>query len=313
MLTVDQIAEFRGSGVLVVEDVIPDEVRGRVIAEYTRLLDAMYDRWHAEGRVPPPGEMDFYEKLLVAYDAGCEWFQPMDITLPGSEIAADTPFHIGPAVMDLLTCPRLLDLVEDIIGPEITSNPIQHVRLKPPARTLRGSETTAHIMATDWHQDQGVTHAEADGTTMVTVWIAMNDATPENGCLQVIPGKPRMYPHCPKRQTSIADGFIDESLARPLPVGAGGVVLFHPLTPHAAFDNVSDGFRWSFDIRYNVTGQPTGRAHFPDFIARSRARPETEFRDWRAWRQMWLDARADLSGQPHIPIHRWSGDSPVCA
>ena len=109
MLTVDQIAEFRGSGVLVVEDVIPDEVRGRVIAEYTRLLDAMYDRWHAEGRVPPPGEMDFYEKLLVAYDAGCEWFQPMDITLPGSEIAADTPFHIGPAVMDLLTCPRLLE------------------------------------------------------------------------------------------------------------------------------------------------------------------------------------------------------------
>ena len=313
MLTDHQKQTFDTEGVLVVESVIPEDVRQRVIAEYTQLLDDMYAGWHTEGRVPPPAKMDFYDKLLVAYDAGCEWFQPMDITLPGSEIAADTPFHIGPAVMDLLTCEPLLDVVEDLIGPEITSNPIQHVRLKPPARTLRGSETTAHIMATDWHQDQGVTHAEADGTKMVTVWVAMNDATVENGCLQVVPGKPRMYPHCPKRQTSIADGFLDEAKARPLPVKAGGVVLFHPLTPHAAFNNVSDGFRWSFDIRYNVTGQPTGRAHFHDFVARSRAHPETEFRDWQAWREMWLATRAELAPKAHIPLHRWSGDSPVCA
>jgi len=312
-LSPDQIAEFDRSGVLVVDEVLPRPVLDAVKAEYAALLDAMYDRWHAEGRVPPAGGMDFYQKLLVAYEAGCEWFQPMDITLPGSEIEADTPFHIGPAVFDMLTCDRLLDMVEDLIGPEITSNPIQHVRLKPPARTLRDSETTAHIMSTDWHQDRAVAHEEGDATRMVTVWLAISDATLTNGCLEVIPGKPRMYPHCPKRQTSIADGFIDESKARPLPVTAGGAVIFHPLTPHAARDNVSDMFRWSFDIRYNVTGQPTGRAHFPDFVARSRARPDTELRDWQAWRDMWLAARAQLSGQAHIPLHRWTGDSPACA
>jgi ectoine hydroxylase-related dioxygenase (phytanoyl-CoA dioxygenase family) len=168
-------------------------------------------------------------------------------------------------------------------------------------------------MATEWHQDRAVAHAEGDRTQMITVWLAISDATVENGCLQVIPGKPQMYPHCPMKQTSIADGFLDLDKAQPLPVKAGGAVIFHPLTPHASLDNRSDQFRWSFDIRYNVTGQPTGRAHFPDFIARSRATPDRVLSDWKKWQDMWLEARARLSGKPHIPIHRWTSDSPACA
>ena len=312
-LTEDQIARFGTDGVLVVPDAVPAATLDAVRAEYTTLLDDLYDGWAASGLVPPAGDMDFWQKLLVAYDAGCDWFQPMDISLPGGEIAADTPMHFGPAVFDMLTAAPLLDLVEDLIGPEITSNPIQHVRLKPPARTLTGDEARAHIMATDWHQDRAVAHADGDATRMVTVWLAVTDATVDNGCLQVIPGTPRMYPHCPKRQTSIADGCLDESLAMPLPVKAGGAVIFHPLTPHGSLDNRSDGFRWSFDIRYNVTGQPTGRAHFPSFVARSRSAPGTELKDWTVWRDMWLDARARLAPAPHIPIHRWTGDSPACA
>ncbi|WP_136440600.1 phytanoyl-CoA dioxygenase family protein [Pacificoceanicola onchidii] len=312
-LTPEQIAFFDSQGYLIVEDVLDQTTLAAVKSEYSALLDQMYDRWHADGQVPPAGTQDFFEKLLTGYKAGCEWFQPMDISLPGSKIEADTPFHCGPAVFDMLTNARLLDMVEDLLGPELTSTPIQHVRLKPPSNILRDTETTAHIMATDWHQDRAVAHAEGDATQIVTVWLAMMDATPENGCLKVIPGKPHMYPHCPKRQTAIADGFIDEADAIPLPVKAGGAVLFHPLTPHASLDNTSGVFRWSFDIRYNVTGQPTGRAHFPEFIARSRATPETELRDWRAWQDSWIQTRATLAPQDHIPIHRWTHDAPACA
>lgn len=313
MLTQDQIETFNRDGVLVVPDVLPTDVLNAVKDEYRALLDTLYAGWHAEGLVPSPEGMDFWQKLLVSYKAGCDWFQPMDISLPGDEITPDTPFHFGPAVFDMITAPRLLDMVECLIGPEITSNPIQHVRLKPPVQTLRKGEMRAHVGGTDWHQDKAVAHEEGDNTRMVTVWLAISDATVENGCLQVIPGKPRMYPHCPKTQTAIADGFLDFDKVLPLPVKAGGAVLFHPLTPHASLDNMSDRFRWSFDIRYNVTGQPTGRAHFPGFVARSRANPESVLTDWRAWRDLWVDARARLSGQPHIPIHRWTSDSPACA
>ncbi|MCB1451096.1 MAG: phytanoyl-CoA dioxygenase family protein [Nitratireductor sp.] len=317
MLTSEQKQFFNTNGYLVVEDVLDQQnVLAPVRREYTALLDDLYAAWHARGEVTiPPGKLDFHGKLLEAYRAGCDWFQPMDISLPGDRITLDTPMHFGPAIFDLVTNPRLLDMVEDLIGPEITSNPIQHVRIKPPAGDLRDDEVRAHITATDWHQDRGVTHDEADETTMITVWCAVSDATVENGCLQVVPRKPdtAILPHCPKKQTAIADGFVDEASAIPLPVRSGGVVIFHPLTPHASLANKTDGFRWSFDLRFNVTGQPTGRAHFPHFIARSRSNPQSELHDWRQWRAMWEEARARLAVAPHINIHRWASDAPYCA
>jgi len=317
MLTTQQIDFFNTHGYLVVENVLDQAtVLDPARAEYEALLNRLYADWFAQGRVTtPPATLDFWGKLLEAYRAKCDWFQPMDISLPGDRISADTPFHFGPAVFDMLTAPRLLDAVECLIGPELTSNPIQHVRIKPPAQDLQSDEIRAHITATDWHQDRAVALEEADSTDMVTVWLAVTDATVENGCLQVQPKTPdqEILPHCARTQTGIADGFVDASAALPLPVKSGGAVLFHPLTPHASLANRTNGFRWSFDIRFNVTGQPTGRGHFPDFIARSRAHPETELRDWREWRAMWEETRARLAQTPHIDIHRWTSDAPFCA
>ena len=316
MLTPDQIQQFERQGYLVVPDVIPPDVLSAVKAEYAGLIDDLYDGWYAEGRVKtPPAELDFWGKLLEAYVAKCDWFQPMDICLPNEQITADTPFHFGPAVFDLLTAKPVLDIAQALLGPELTSNPIQHVRIKPPATQLQTDEVRAHITSTDWHQDRAVGLEESDQTDMLTVWIAINDATVDNGCLQVIlkEADQTTLPHCPKTQTAIADGFVDEARAIPLPVPAGGVVLFHPLTPHSSLANQTDGFRWSFDIRYNVTGQPTGRDHFPSFVARSKAAPETVLQDWRAWRTLWEDARLWLSNAPHIEQHRWTSDAPFWA
>lgn len=316
MLSPDQIMHFERDGYLVVPDVIPVQIMDEVRAEYTTLLDKLYGDWFANDLVPvPPETLDFWGKLRTAYEARVDYFQPMDISLPGDQIMPNTPFHIGPAVFDMLTAAPLLDIVEQLIGPELISNPIQHVRIKPPAEALKQDEIRPHITFTDWHQDRGVTHAEADQTDMVTCWIAVTDATPENGCLQVQAQQPNqdMLPHCPRTQTGIADGFIDENAGIPLPVKAGGVILFHPLTPHASLTNTTDGFRWSFDIRFNAAGQPTGRGHFPDFIARSRANPSSELRDWRVCKSNWEAARARLATAPHTDIHRWTSDAPFCA
>lgn len=315
MLSQAQVDAFNTTGYLVVEDVLGPDVLDPVRAEYAALMERLYAGWQNAGLVGAPATPDFWGKLLTAYRAGCDWFQPMDISLPGDRIAADTPFHFGPAVFDMVTAPALLDVVQSLIGPEITSNPIQHVRIKPPATDLHADEVRAHITATDWHQDRAVAHEEADATQMVTCWLAITDATVENGCLTVQPQQAgqAMLPHCAKTQTGIADGFVDEAVTLPLPVRAGGVVLFHPLTPHASLVNRTDGFRWSFDLRYHVTGQPSGRSHFPEFVARSRRAPDTVLTDWRAWRAMWEEARTQLAEAPHIDLHRWTSDSPYCA
>lgn len=317
MLSDAQLQFFEKNGYIVLEDVLDQaSVVAPIKHEYAMLLDQLCAGWINDCRLKQfTTDADFEDKLLAAYLAGCDWFQPMDISLPGDRIAPDTPMHFGPAVFALLTNEHLLDVVASIIGEEITSNPIQHVRIKPPATKLDECEIRAHITATDWHQDRGVTHAAADNTKMITVWCAISDATPDNGCLQVIPGghTSGILPHCPKTQTAIADGFINEDDAIPLPVKSGGIIIFHPLVPHSSLPNDTSGFRWSFDIRYNQTGQPTGRSHFPEFVARSVANPALELTEWRKWRSLWEEARSRLSGQPHIDIHRWASDAPHCA
>ena len=69
MLTQQQIDRFHTDGVIVVPDVLPAPVLTAVKREYETLLDALYDGWHAEGLVPAPQAMDFWQKLLVSYDA----------------------------------------------------------------------------------------------------------------------------------------------------------------------------------------------------------------------------------------------------
>jgi phytanoyl-CoA hydroxylase len=316
MLSPTQITKFRTDGYLVLPDIIPKDILVRLKSEYADLINDLYAGWYKQGLVKtPPQLLGFWEKLLCAYQAGCDYFQPMDISLPGDRIKKDTPFHIGPAVFDMLTAKPLLDAIEQLIGPEITSNPIQHVRIKPPETKLNKTEIRPHIAATDWHQDRAVALEEADQTDMITAWIAITNATVENGCLQVKPQTKNqtILPHCPRTQTGIAEGFISETDAISLPISAGGAVLFHPLTPHRSLRNTTEKFRWSFDIRYNATGQSTGRGHFPDFIARSRSSPKIELRDWKTCKSRWEDARARLSQTPHINIHRWSSDAPYCA
>ena len=316
MLSSEQIMAFRRDGYLVVEDLISPAVRHAVVAEYADLMDHLYAEWRQRGQVPELApDATFWDKLDAAVQAKIEWYQPFDISLPADGITAETPMHFGPAVFDMITSDRILNTVECLIGSEITSNPIQHVRIKPPEREVQHGETRAHIVSTDWHQDRAVTLEAADDTEMVTVWLAITDATVENGCLQVKPGKTQeMIPHCALTQLGIREKFLPKQDAVPAPVKAGGGVIFHPLTPHASLRNLSNEYRWSFDLRYNVTGQNTGRDHFPDFVARSRTNPSAELRDWQVWKDMWEATRAEIAQSEHINQHgRWSADGPYCA
>jgi hypothetical protein len=64
--------------------------------------------------------------------------------------------------------------------------------------------------------------------------------------------------------------------------------------------------RWSLDLRHRRTGQPSGRALLPRFIALSHGDPERECRDHAAWVDTWHAARAHLAGLGAVPDgNRW--------
>lgn len=162
--------------------------------------------------------MGFSERFgHVLNDAGLEGYRPSDITLSGP-IADDSPMHTGPAVFHLITHPRLLDGVEQLIGSEILSNPIQHVRIKPPEHLLNQKSQGKNTMfsATEWHQDQSVATFEVDHTEMLTVWFPVFDATVENGCLCLVRESHTrgLLLHCPSRPGQVFDVKIPEVIGQ---------------------------------------------------------------------------------------------------
>jgi phytanoyl-CoA hydroxylase len=143
---------------------------------------------------------------------------------------------------------RLVDALEPLLGPNIEFLSDKVV--------LKSSATTA---ASPWHQDWPYW----EGLHKISVWIALDAATPENGCLKMLPGS--------HKQTVVHDGAagagegfghrlrpesVDESRVVILPCAPGDVVLFHDLTLHASFPNTSGRDRWSVISTYRGASEP---------------------------------------------------------
>ena len=313
-LTQAQLDQFADQGYVVVDNVLdPEQDLEPVMAEYGAVLDGIARNLHAEGIISSTyADLPFDRRLIHVCDESRQLFtQPFDISLPQSAERADAPIHTGPAVFNLLVNARLLDCVESIMGPEISSNPIQHVRMKLPLRAVHTEGSSGLAGPTPWHQDNGVTVAEADETEMLTVWLPLNDATIANSCLHVVPYSHRdgIAVHCPGvGGLRIPAQLVGEENAVPLPMRAGSVLFMHRRTKHCSYENKTHD-----EVRYQPAGQPSGRPLFPDFVARSRANPESELRDPAAWAQLWEDTRVRLAASAKQKFNRWSADHPACA
>lgn len=315
----DQLTQYQEQGYLVVEGLLNQkEDLQPVFNEYSALLDSLAAAWFADGKLTQIyPDLPFGERLTrIITESGQAYYKYLDITLPQAGISEDTPMYHGPATFNLLRSPRLLDAVECFIGSEIYSNPVQHIRIKPPERTLPDSiEKNTMTAITPWHQDLGVIAEEADEADILTVWIPITEATLENGCLAVIPGshKGDLRLHCLWNGiATIPDEFV-ESTPIPLPMQPGDVLFMTSKTMHTSLPNDSDEIRWSFDLRYNPIGQPTGRPWFPGFVARSRANPGQELTDAGQWADLWRQARSRLAQSGDPLFNRWDADALGCA
>jgi phytanoyl-CoA hydroxylase len=321
MLSTAQKQRFESDGLLVVEDVLdPILDVGRVLDEYAVVLDDIACKLCALGVIGSThADLPFPQRLIqVCAESGRVLPQDFDFSLPQSSISHETPIHVGPAVFGLLTSPRLLDLVEDVIGPEIYSNPVQHIRMKLPKRVIPQGFSNGLVTQIPWHQDNGVVMPEADEATILTVWLPLTSATVDNGCLQVIPGSHHrgLEPHCPGGSVHIPDALVPVERAFAVPMRPGSVLLMTQRTIHSSLDNVThDQVRISMDLRYQPIGQPTGRPAFASagFVARSRAHPELVLDEAAEWARRWLSLRDELAEQEKPTFNRWSAEAAVCA
>jgi len=323
-LSTEQIRQLETEGYLLVKGALDPELDVEPVErEFSAILDRVAGNLRREGKISDTcDDLPFEERFIaVASQSPVPLIPNFEIALPNGGFTAETPINCGPATFNLLRSPRILDLVEPLIGGEIFCNPVQHTRIKLPPTVHAESRSGNLTDSTQWHQDQGVVLAEADRTQTITVWAAMTDADEENGCLVYEQRSHRegLGFHCPadaanaKFAVAIPDEWIDQKRSVPVPARRGDLLIHLPLTKHGSLTNTSDRIRWSFDLRYHPIGQPTGRPMFPGFVARSRTRPETELRDHVAWKQLWEDARTRILAGPMPRLYRWNTDAAACA
>jgi ectoine hydroxylase-related dioxygenase (phytanoyl-CoA dioxygenase family) len=289
-LTEEQVRAFREEGCLVAEGILSDSDLAPIIEEYAAWIDCRARALAAEGKI-----RDLHEDAPFERRAALLYAQTPEITRD-----MDLMTVRGPATFAFLRNAHLLDAVESLIGPEIACNPIQHIRAKPPAAA---SGEGAGFFNVPWHQDAGVTWEEADDSDIITCWVPLTDATVENGCMEVMPGAWRRgyLEHQAEGGTTIRPDLLPDTTPRPVPVKRGGIVFMHRYTPHRSTPNLTDAVRWSVDLRYQPTGTPTGRPFHPEFVAQSRAHPETELTSHAEWSRRWVEALESSKG---IKWHR---------
>jgi phytanoyl-CoA hydroxylase len=139
--------------------------------------------------------------------------------------------------------PKLLAVVQQLIGGR-TPFMFQDMALVKPPRLGREKP---------WHQD----HAYFDyplGTPVVGVWIALDEATVENGCMQFLPGRHREGPkiHFQRRDWQICDTEMMGAKSVAAPLQPGGLLLFDGLLPHGTPHNSSPKRRRALQYHYTA-------------------------------------------------------------
>ena len=217
-LTAEQVRRFDAEGYLVVPDLVDPGTVAAVVGE----IDAFEAEADAVLRSTDDGRVSIAETGAITFSVHLA---------ARSALLRDLTHHVP-----------IVGICADLMGPDANLYWDQAVYKKPekPRRF-------------PWHQDNG--YAFVEPQQYLTVWLALTDATVDNGCPWVVPGLHRIG--------TLEHTFVDplgwECLsdpegAVPAEVRAGGAVVFSSLTPHLTGPNTTTAVRKAYILQYAPTG-----------------------------------------------------------
>jgi phytanoyl-CoA hydroxylase len=232
--TIDDVTEedlgfFQEHGYLVIDDFLDRAEIDAALAGMKELLD---------GAGPDSEVVQFEESLAEDFDD------------PGAVSPEELQYYVRKFWLfsehsDAMAAPSkredLLDLLSTLVGGEPET--FQDMALiKPPG----GREKP-------WHQDKAYFEIDLDAP-VVGVWIALDEATAENGCMHVIPGSHRDGPvvHFDRRDWQICDTDVQVDEDVMVPLEPGGVLLFDGLMHHGTPPNESTDLRRALQFHYTA-------------------------------------------------------------
>jgi len=213
---------YREQGFVVIEDLIEPETISALSAELTRICR---------------GELG-----IPSIEPAKPW--ESDAEVLGRFLCIHQPHKASQALRETIRHPALIGVLQQLIGPDVKCMQSQYF-VKPP-----------DYPGNAWHQDE-IAIPTRD-RSLCAAFIAIDDATVENGCLRVLPGSHLsgyLYPQEEHAQLdeydfpTVSRGF-DDSGQVPVELRSGSVVFFHGYLLHGSRSNRSRSFRRALTYHY---------------------------------------------------------------
>ena len=207
------------------------------------MLDpATVDRYRQQGFIPcldvmPPEEALLLRATLEAFEAS----QGGHLK-PAQRSRA---FLLFPWLDQLIRDPRVLDPIEQLIGPDILC-----------WSTIFWIKEAGSASFVDWHQDN--TYWGLSSQSVITAWFALSDASEEAGCMSVIPGT-HLGQTLPHEDTYDENNMLtrgqritqlDRSRAVAMPLRAGQMSIHNYCLAHGSGPNRSTDRRMGVSMHF---------------------------------------------------------------
>jgi phytanoyl-CoA hydroxylase len=232
-LSAEQVESYRRDGYLVLTDVVSEPALLPLESTFQRFI---------EGRVSGMGR-DFCD-MSGPYGRAFEDFNLVNAVLPRV---------YDQSLVGNVFERRAATIARQLIGDDIALDYDQFLAKRP--------RRDGAVFA--WHQDLGYWPTGTPDTRTVTCSLALDDATLENGCLQVVPGSHReaaLRPHRPSTWSSSPE-LRDEAhtltvelrpadTVVPLPVRRGSITVHNERIVHGSLGNRTDGWRRTYVVAF---------------------------------------------------------------
>ena len=242
-ITPKQKEFFKENGFLLLEKVLGISDLQDVIDELNREIDVRAKKLFERGELSDLYANESFETRLAKISK----------ETPKLAVSIWNGILHGPAIYELITNPKLLDVAEAFCGEEVIASSVY--RLRPKIPNFGYGEVP-------WHQDSGYFEPYCDNSLVMTMWIPLVNTSAANGCLYVIPGTHKgevaeHEMHKTGKYLSVKEELVPKENWVECAVPKGGILLLSNKTIHGSFKNSTKGVRWSMDLRYQSANLPT--------------------------------------------------------
>ena len=174
---------------------------------------------------------------------------------------------------DLATRPKVIDTVEQLLGPDILLFDVTYIVKEP--------HSASHV---SWHQD--LTYWGLANDKQVSMWLALTPATELSGCMRMVPGSHkngRMKHDNTDDESNVlfrgqSVSGVAEEQAVMCPLQPGEASFHHGWTLHASMSNRSNDRRIGFNVQYI---DPSARQTLHDLDTATLVRGEDRFNHYK--------------------------------